>query len=362
MAKILRHRRHRRAHLPGLLVLAVLAALAVTTVSRHALPSVAKGEGRARRRTARAAVQAPPARSKPVLLFDKGGRFYHETNMSCPVPWVRGAAPADVAGGAERDAVLSWPGRALPGRRPCAPPRPPSIQEWTTDEEAADALIWNILDNPEARGGSWRPKARRPGQKKVFLSLETGAYYPVVFNAKKQGFDLTIDYRYGTCLHNKDSPIPNPRGLGHHDRKPEKLQLSSQYLFGAAMENSDDHNYVYQALEAGTLPLYLGAADVRRFVPVPEAVVAVSDFSTLEALAAYMKELAADLEKYARHFEWKKAPFSARFREIERLAGTTAHCRLAMLLAGRPFAWREGEVGARDAGGGGGGKRRWWPW
>ena len=102
---------------------------------------------------------------------------------------------------------------------------------------------------------------------------------------------------------------------------------------------------LYQAMMAGSLPIYIGAPDVERFVPHPSAIVRVESFVSLEALVEYLKELDHDDEKYLQHFEWKrKKEWTPQFAEVLQLTQMTAHCRLAMFAAGEPARWREANI------------------
>ena len=64
---------------------------------------------------------------------------------------------------------------------------------------------------------------------------------------------------------------------------------------------------VFHALEAGVLPVYLGAPNVADFVP-PHSVVRRADFDSAAALATHLASLLAQPHKYLEYFAWKRAP------------------------------------------------------
>jgi hypothetical protein len=208
--------------------------------------------------------------------------------------------------------------------------------------------VWhNILG-----GAPSQPSRAFPGQKMVFMSLESGRYYSMVYDAKEQGYDFLVDYRiwpdhprgpadipavymlnptmdaftldfrkppqlpkrkegalvaafisncsplnrrsellqelidagvldsYGSCHHSKDEP---PRDGTMASRLAAKIKLAGEYPFILTAENSDEPGYVtekvYQGLEVGSVPIYLGAPDVDRFVPHPSSIINAADFN-----------------------------------------------------------------------------------
>lgn len=102
-----------------------------------------------------------------------------------------------------------------------------------------------------------------------------------------------------------------------------KLAVIGGYKFTLAFENARAPDYVteklYDPLIAGSVPVYLGAPNVADFVPGDECYINVDDFATPRELAAHLHALDADDAAYTRLFEWKRAPFRAKFeRRIER--------------------------------------------
>jgi len=121
---------------------------------------------------------------------------------------------------------------------------------------------------------------------------------------------------------------------------------------------------VHQALLAGSIPVYLGAANVGRFLPAPEAAILAPDpprpaiplrphpqppqltlraiqVSPAEAaapaaLAARLQALARSPALLARHHAWRVAPLPAPFRALWALSWDRSKCNICAGLAARP--------------------------
>merc|ERR1712194_624984 len=78
----------------------------------------------------------------------------------------------------------------------------------------------------------------------------------------------------GTCLHNHAWPANIPA--------KKTVAVLQTYLFSLAAENGNSQDYVtekvYQALSAGTIPIYLGAPNVADFVPEDSVIEVPSNF------------------------------------------------------------------------------------
>ena len=135
--------------------------------------------------------------------------------------------------------------------------------------------------------------------------------------------------RPGQCMNNR--PWPMCREAGKEPKKCGKHALLRNYPFYLAFENSIDVDYVsekvFHALEAGTLPVYLGASNVKDFVP-HRSVVELRDHGSAEALAAHLKSLLDDPALYDSYFEWKRRPLPDAFVSKFGFVATHAKCRL----------------------------------
>lgn len=84
-------------------------------------------------------------------------------------------------------------------------------------------------------------------------------------------------HSYGKCLNNRPWPEGNP----------SKGEIISQYRFYFSFENSIENDYVsekvYESLEHGTVPIYLGSPNVRDYVP-ENSIILASDFEYAQIL------------------------------------------------------------------------------
>ena len=109
-----------------------------------------------------------------------------------------------------------------------------------------------------------------------------------------------------------------------------------QYKFALAFENSRATDYVteklFRCLACGTVPVYLGAPNVRDFTPDDDAVIVASEFTSPAELADYLVELDRDDDGYANHLRWRQDGMSDRFRELVELGSVSPMIRLARKL------------------------------
>ena len=90
---------------------------------------------------------------------------------------------------------------------------------------------------------------------------------------------------------------------------------------------------VFHALRCGVVPVYLGAPNVRDFMPSDDAVIVASDFGSPRELAEHLMHLDADDDAYARHLRWKLEGYDDRFRGLVELASIDPQYRMAVKLA-----------------------------
>jgi hypothetical protein len=140
---------------------------------------------------------------------------------------------------------------------------------------------------------------------------------------------------YGRCLQNRRLPLDKGRAT--------KLATLARYRFTLAFENSIEAGYVtekyYDALVAGSVPVYLGAPDIDAFAPGAHCHVNVGDFASPRALARHLGMLAADEAAYQRHLAWKSQTFSVPFQTmVERTRrGLTAQLAELFRRPARPL-------------------------
>eukprot|EP00455_Lapot_gusevi_P018094 TRINITY_DN1980_c0_g1_i6.p1 TRINITY_DN1980_c0_g1~~TRINITY_DN1980_c0_g1_i6.p1 ORF type:complete len:403 (+),score=11.29 TRINITY_DN1980_c0_g1_i6:147-1355(+) len=121
---------------------------------------------------------------------------------------------------------------------------------------------------------------------------------------------------YGSCLKNKEWPRNASwvKGKsGDFSRKnfygEELFQLTRQYKFYLAFANSNCVDYVdekvWRSLEAGAVPIVLGAPNLRDFSPLPGAIIETADFRSPKHLAEYLHTLNANSTLYEYHLRFK---------------------------------------------------------
>ncbi|GLI70403.1 hypothetical protein VaNZ11_015123 [Volvox africanus] len=230
------------------------------------------------------------------------------------------------------------------------------------DPSTADALWFHI----PSMGGAGSLVKRHPKQLLIGMSMESSEYYPALDDVDfMKHFDIESSYR--TCsqvpvfyfdynaqqvaalfkppvpfekkksalvyvnsncgaksgrseimrevmgLNNKAVPT---HSWGHCDRNMEvkdhsfdKVELIRGYKFCVAMENSITKDYIteklWQALEAGCVPVYLGPHNVADFLPDPDAIIDYKKLGTPQALMAELERLSNDKSAYEAKLAWK---------------------------------------------------------
>ncbi len=99
-----------------------------------------------------------------------------------------------------------------------------------------------------------------------------------------------------------------------------KLRQIARYPFTIAFENSIADDYVtekfYDPLVAGSVPLYLGAPNVRELAPSEDCFIDVTQYESPRRLAEHLRTLLANPVDYERLFSWKQRPFQPGFRQF----------------------------------------------
>ena len=124
---------------------------------------------------------------------------------------------------------------------------------------------------------------------------------------------------YGRCLHNKDGLTAVYENHFHQDAS--KLQAS--YKFTLVFMNADcdlwvDTRLLY-ALDAGSVPIFMGTWDVDRFLPgMQDSIIKVSDFPSPKDLAEYINIVAENKFLYNSYVAWKhRGPVNYTGTEME---------------------------------------------
>lgn len=208
-----------------------------------------------------------------------------------------------------------------------------SIQKWNTSPVwTASAL--RALAGRRGTAASFvaRNCASRNGREDVVKALDA---------ALPGGVD-----RPGGCLNSR--PWPRCERASKPAGKCSKHAVLRGYPFYLAFENSNEEDYVsekvYHALEAGVLPVYMGAPNVADFVP-PDSLVRADTFDSTEALGRHLLSLLDEPERYLAYFAWKRRPLPPDFQARLGFVQTHAKCRLCRWAYARKyrFPWLQHE-------------------
>lgn len=114
---------------------------------------------------------------------------------------------------------------------------------------------------------------------------------------------------YGKLFKNAD--LPDDEG------EKTKNDFISTYKFTLAFENAIAPDYVtekfFQPLIAGSVPIYLGAPNIEDFAPADHSYINANSFSSVSALADYIKHLDQNENEYQKYLNWKERPLRASF-------------------------------------------------
>ena len=122
---------------------------------------------------------------------------------------------------------------------------------------------------------------------------------------------LPID-SYGKWMQN--------RLLEEDTGRNSKLNLYRKYKFVIAFENAIEEDYVtekfYDPLLAGSVPVYLGAPNIRNFQPGEHCFVDVNVFDSPKELAGFLKDCCRDDCLYEQFHSWRNVPLSPGFMKM----------------------------------------------
>ncbi|MCP4404616.1 MAG: alpha-1,3-fucosyltransferase [bacterium] len=115
---------------------------------------------------------------------------------------------------------------------------------------------------------------------------------------------------YGKCLRNRRLPK-------EQDNRPGKWNTLASYKFDLAFENAIARDYVtekfFDPLVAGSVPVYLGAPNIKEYMPGKHCFINVSDFSRPKELAEYLLKLDKNDAEYQQYLAWKRQPYKPSF-------------------------------------------------
>lgn len=158
-------------------------------------------------------------------------------------------------------------------------------------------------------------------------------------------------HSYGACLHNRDEPemANDPNWPPIAQRRARKIAVLSNYKFYLAFENLAVDDYVsekvFEGLVAGAVPVYRGAASIRRFMPADDSFIDANALSPKQ-LADLLKSLATDSKAYAAYMAFKQRPLSASFLQISNMS--YVHPNVVSRICDVAHAWQDKQKMKRD--------------
>ena len=134
-------------------------------------------------------------------------------------------------------------------------------------------------------------------------------------------------HSYGACRQNIRDPSNKKDGKS-------KLLLLARYKFYLAFENCNVEDYVSEKLFdgffAGTVPIYMGAPNARRFLPAPNSALFTDDFDSPQHLARHLLHLDANPQEYEALVAWRQRPFQPSFDDLTSISKLDSRCRLCI--------------------------------
>jgi len=123
-------------------------------------------------------------------------------------------------------------------------------------------------------------------------------------------------HSFGKCLQTR---IVREKGTVKTKSK-QKVFLMRKYKFVLAIENSECPDYVteklWQPLSTGTIPVYLGAPNIDKYLPHPKAIINIRDFPSVNKLVDYLQQVASNDTLRLQHLEWLRQPLSPQFIQL----------------------------------------------
>ncbi|KAM9976830.1 hypothetical protein ACTFIR_010676 [Dictyostelium discoideum] len=134
----------------------------------------------------------------------------------------------------------------------------------------------------------------------------------------KSIMNLTQVDSYGTCLHNKNLTIDYGKRV--QGRSVQKIEMLLSYNFVISIENSRCDDYVteklWEALSYGTIPIYLGAPNIRDWLPHPDAIIHIADFPSVFDLVQYIDQVSKNETLRLKHLQWISKPYPDSFKKL----------------------------------------------
>lgn len=124
----------------------------------------------------------------------------------------------------------------------------------------------------------------------------------------------------GSCIHNAEPPE-------NHD---EKKDMQAHYLFHLAFENTNEIDYITEkmwgTLHSGSLPVYMGAPNIKEHAP-ENSIISWHDFKSTKELGEYLQKVAANKTLYDSYHAWRTQPLPQHFHDKYDMTHSHSACR-----------------------------------
>lgn len=148
----------------------------------------------------------------------------------------------------------------------------------------------------------------------------------LAFKAISQIENLGISIaKFGACF-----GVPEPRNI---------VETFSKFKFVLAFEQVIEVDFVtsfyFRALESGSIPVVIGAPNIKQFEPQLNSVLHITSLSSIPEVVDQMKRLSLDTQAYNDMLSWKRSVPSESFISLVDLSTVHSLCRLCTKIADR---------------------------
>lgn len=140
------------------------------------------------------------------------------------------------------------------------------------------------------------------------------------------------------CNNNMKWPDDIPRG--------DKVALLKRYTFYLAAENSNSWDYVtekvYDSLQAGAVPIYYGASNVKSFVP-RNSIIHIKSIAEIKAICPLLQELLNNSTTLASYHKWRKRKKPHKYQHMLNFTKTDVWCRACRYIRAykKGYKWNQ---------------------
>ncbi len=127
-------------------------------------------------------------------------------------------------------------------------------------------------------------------------------------------------------------------------QRDDKLAIMQPYKFTLAFENGNVVDYVtekvYEALAAGVVPVYMGAPNIRDYVP-DNSIIDVADFGfDTASVARHLKECMTNQSLYESYHAWRFRALPEWFQQKFNFTWDTTECRTCRYVHAMQNGWK----------------------